>query len=378
MRTMKKSIFKTMILSVIIALFAQTNANACTGICLVAKDSGVVYGRTMEWGTFDLNSRVAIVPIGFEFVGSTPDGVNGIKYKVKYGFVGLDMIGTNFIADGLNEKGLSVGMFYFSGEVEYATYKKENAKNCLTSMDVAGYILSQFSSVAEVKEKLNNVTIVPVVEKAIGTTTDTHWMINDKSGASIVIEVVDGKFKIFDAPLKVCTNKPSYDWHMTNVRNYINLSQNGFPTKTLNGLEIKPTGHGTSLLGMPGDNTPPSRFIRATVWTQLARELDNAEEAVYETFRILDNFQLPIGGDAAEGNVGDDTEKTNELMRSSTIWTTAWNLTDLTLNYHTQHNRRVRRLDLKEIDFGNMGNEIVHLSLDKEKKEDIENITPKL
>jgi len=48
------------------------------------------------------------------------------------------------------------------------------------------------------------------------------------------------------------------------------------------------------------------------------------------------------------------------------------------LNYHTQHNRRVRRLDLKEIDFGNMGNEIVHLPLDKVKKEDIEYITPKL
>ena len=375
---MKKCIYKTLILSLIISLLTQTNTNACTGICLVAKDSGVVYGRTMEWGTFDLNSRVAIVPIGFEFIGSTPDGVNGIKYIVKYGFVGLDMIGTDFMADGLNEKGLSVGMFYFSGEVEYAEYEKKDAENCLTSMDVASYILSQYSSVAEVKEKLNNVIIVPVIEKAIGTTTDTHWMVNDKSGASIVIEVVDGKFKIFDAPLKVCTNKPSYDWHMTNVRNYINLSQNGFPSKTLNGLEIKPTGHGTSLLGMPGDNTPPSRFIRATVWTQLARELDSAEEAVYETFRILDNFQLPLGGDAAEGNVADDAKKNPELMRSSTIWTTAWNLTDLTLNYHTQHNRRVRRLDLKEIDFRNMGNDIVHLKLDKEKKEDIENITPKL
>ncbi len=375
---MKKSIYKTLILSLTIVLFTQTNVNACTGICLVAKDGGVVYGRTMEWGTFDLNSRVAIVPRGFEFIGSTPDGVNGVKYKVKYGFVGLDMIGTDFIADGLNEKGLAVGMFYFSGEVDYAKYEKKYAEKCLTSMDIVSYILSRFSSVAEVKEKINNVIIVPVIEKAIGTTTDAHWMINDKSGASIVIEVVDGKFKIFDAPLKVCTNKPSYDWHITNVRNYINLSQKGFPAKTLNGLEIKPTGHGTSLLGMPGDNTPPSRFIRATVWTQLARELDNAEEAVYETFRILANFQLPLGDDAAEGNVADDATKSPELMRSSTIWTTAWNLTDLTLNYHTQHNRRVRRLDLKEIDFKNIGNEIVHLSLDKVKKEDIENITPKL
>ncbi|WP_297440427.1 choloylglycine hydrolase family protein [Sulfurimonas sp.] len=374
---MKKNIFKIVISSIVLMLFTQGNLSACTGICLVAKDGGVVYGRTMEWGTFDLKSRVAIVPRGFQFVGSTPDGLNGIPYKTKYGFVGLDMIGTNFIADGLNEKGLAVGMFYFSGEVEYAKYEKKNAKNCLTSMDISGYILSQFSSVKEVREKLNTLTIVPVFEKAIGTTTDTHWMITDKNGDSIVVEVVSGKFKIFDAPLKVITNKPSYDWHMTNMRNYINLSQNGFPAKTLNGLKIKPTGHGTSLLGMPGDNTPPSRFVRAVVWTQLARELDNPKEAVYETFRILDNFQLPIGGDAAEGSVG-DTNKTHDLMRSSTIWTTAWNLTDLTLNYHTQHNRRVRQLNMKKIDFGNMGKKIVHLPLDKEKKQDIENITPQL
>ncbi|NPD47743.1 linear amide C-N hydrolase [Lentimicrobium sp. S6] len=375
---MKRNIFKTVILSVIITLFAQTNSNACTGISLVAKDGGVVYGRTMEWGTFDLNSRVTIVPIGYNFVGSTPDGVNGIEYKVKYGFVGLDMIGTDFFAEGLNEKGLTAGMFYFSGEVGYAKYEKSDAKNCLTSNDVVGYILSQFATVAEVKEKINDVKVVPVIEPSLGITTDLHWFVNDKSGASIAIELVDGKLKIFDAPLKVITNKPSYDWHMTNVRNYINLSQKGFPTRTYNGLEIKPTGHGTSLLGMPGDNTPPSRFIRATIWTQQARELDNAEEAVYETFRILSNFQLPYGGDAAEGNRADDVAENPDIMRSSTLWTTAWDLTDLTLNYHTQHNRRVRQLDLKEIDFANMGNNMVHLTLDKEKKQDIENITPKL
>ncbi len=375
---MKSINFKTLVLSILLTTITIFNTKACTGICLVAKDGGVVYGRTMEWGTFDLNSRVAIVPRGFKFIGSTPDGVNGIKYDTKYGFVGLDIIGTNFIADGLNEKGLSMGMFYFSGEVGYANYEKKYANKSLTSMDVTSYVLSQFSSVKEVKEKINDVLIVPVIEKAIGRTTDLHWMLNDKNGDSIVIEVVDGKFKIFDAPLKVCTNKPSYDWHMTNLRNYLNLTQNGFSAKTLNGVEIKPTGHGTSLLGMPGDNTPPSRFIRATIWTQLARELTTAEEAVYEVFRILDNFQLPIGDDTAEGNIAADLLKSSDIMRSSTIWTTAWNLTDLTLNYHTQHNRRVRRLDLKEIDFGNMGTKIVHIKLDKEKKEDIDNITPKL
>lgn len=108
----------------------------------IAKDGGVVYGRTMEWGTFDLNSRVAFVTRNFNFTGLTPDGQNGKQYSAKYGFVELDMIGTDFITDGLNEKGLSVGMFYFSGEVEY---EKSNASNCITSMDVSGHILSQFS-----------------------------------------------------------------------------------------------------------------------------------------------------------------------------------------------------------------------------------------
>ncbi len=71
--------------------------NACTGICLISKDGGVVYGRTMEWGSFDLHSRVSIIPRGFSFTGLTPEGLNGKIYIAKYGVVGLDMIGTDYI-----------------------------------------------------------------------------------------------------------------------------------------------------------------------------------------------------------------------------------------------------------------------------------------
>jgi choloylglycine hydrolase len=162
---------------------------------------------------------------------------------------------------------------------------------------------------------------------------------------------------------------------MTNLQNYVNLSANSFPPKKMEGIEVKPTGAGSGLLGLPGDNTPPSRFIRAVTWTQTARPLENAEEAVYEAFRILDNFQLPLGPDAAEGS---GHESNNELMRASTIWTVAWNLTDLTLNFHTQHNRRVRRLDVKKIDFSKMGSDIVYIPLDEKKEQDIMDITTKL
>lgn len=61
-------------------------------------------------------------------------------------------------------------------------------------------------------------------------------------------------------------------------------------------------------------------------------------------------------------------------MRSFTFWTSAWNLSDLTLNYHTQHNRRVRMLDLKKIDFSDMGEEIVHIEMDEKKEQDVKEI----
>ena len=84
-----------------------TIVHACTGIRLSVKDGSAVYGRTMEWGTFDLNSRVAIIPHGYEFTGLTPDGHNGKKWKSKYGVIGLDMLGKDLFADGMNEKGLA-------------------------------------------------------------------------------------------------------------------------------------------------------------------------------------------------------------------------------------------------------------------------------
>ncbi len=68
-------------------------AFGCTGVTLKAQDGAVLYGRTMEWGTFDLNSRIIIFPRGMEFTGATPDGKPGIKWKSKYGVVGIDGVG---------------------------------------------------------------------------------------------------------------------------------------------------------------------------------------------------------------------------------------------------------------------------------------------
>ncbi|MBN2363727.1 choloylglycine hydrolase family protein [candidate division WOR-3 bacterium] len=347
-------------------------AYACTGIRLIAMDESVVYGRTMEWGKFDLQSRVIIVPRGYSFTGLTPEGFNGREWQAKYGYVGLDMMGRDYLADGMNERGLAVGLFYHAGFAEYPIFEKDLAGITITAIDLTNYILSQFATTDEVRSGINEVRVVSVTEEAIGMSVYAHWMVTDASGKSIVIEFSEGEARIFENPLGVITNGPTYDWHMTNLRNYVNLSPVALPDKSIEGIDFAPLGGGSGMIGLPGDNTPPSRFVRAVAWSQTSRSTDNSAETVYELFRILDNFNIPLGAsEGSDGSLG------KEGMRSSTIWTTAWDLSERVLYYHTQHNRRVRVLYLNELDFSELGNDIIHLPLDQDKKQDTEDITPR-
>jgi choloylglycine hydrolase len=358
-------------LFVLLVLFA-VDTDACTGIRLIAKDNTVVYGRTVEWGAFDLNSRVAIVPRGYGFTGQTPDGYNGKRWTTKYGFVAIDMLEKDIFADAMNERGLAIGLFYHPGFASYMEYDKAKAAKTITAVDVISYILGNFATVEEAAEGMKQVRVVGVVEKAIGIETPAHWMVVDRSGKSIVIEYLKGELNIFENPLGVITNAPDYPWHMINLRNHVNLSPVAMPAMKLEDIDFHPLGAGSGMIGLPGDYTPPSRFVRAVAWTQTARPTDTSTETIYEVLRILDSFNLPLG--SAEGS--EQAKKLLEGMRSSTIWTSAWDLNESILYYHTQHNRRVRKLRITEIDFSKNPDTIVHLPLDKEKAQDYEDITP--
>jgi len=356
-----------------VALTASQAATglACTGIRLVAEDGTVVYGRTMEWGAFDLNSRVAIIPRGYAFSGLTPEGDNGKTWEAKYGAVALDMLEHDWFADGMNEAGLAVGLFYHPGFAEYPAYDPKQADKTISPMDVVGYLLTQFATIEEVRKGLEGVRIANVLEALVGIPDSAHWMVTEPSGASIVIEYAKGEVQFFENRLGVITNAPTYDWHTTNLRNYINLSPVALPTISLEEMDFAPLGAGSGMIGLPGDYTPPSRFVRAVAWTQTARSTPTSGETVYESLRILDNFNLPLGAAEGSGNSGSDLL---EGMRSSTIWTSAWDLEEEALFFHTQHNRRLRKVSLDNVDFHREG--IMHFPLDREKVQDIDHLTP--
>lgn len=344
-------------------------ADACTGFSLESKDGAVVYGRTMEWGAFDLNSQVVIMPRGQKFTAHTPDKRPGITWEGRHGFVGLDGLDADVILDGMNEKGLAVGGFYHPGFAVYQKYDKEKAGESMGPGDVIAYLLSTSATVEEAKTAIAKVRVTAVVAPPIGMAPPAHYLVVDPTGKSAVIEYLQGELKIFDAPLGVITNAPAYDWHEINLRNYINLSPVALPWRKMEDLDFKPLGAGSGLIGLPGDFTPPSRFVRAVAFSQTARPTPTGEETVYEVFRILDNFNVPLG--AAEGEGGSKAKG----MRSSTIWTTAWDTKNKMLFYHTQNNRRVRGVYFSRIDFVSPRG-MVRFPLDKVKSQDIEDVTP--
>jgi choloylglycine hydrolase len=363
--------FRACLVAIFVTLLSITpsgDVTACTGVTLKAKDGAVVYGRTMEWGSFDLNSQVVIVPRGYKFTALTPDRKPGVTWVGKYGFVGLDGLNYEVYLDGMNEKGLAVGGFYHPGFAEYQDYDPAKASECMGPGDVISYLLSTCATVEEAKAAIAKVRVTAVVAKVIGIAPPAHYIVTEPSGKAAVIEYHKGELRLFDAPLGVITNAPTYDWHEINLRNYLNLSAVALPSRKIEEMNFAPLGGGSGMIGLPGDFTPPSRFVRAVAFSKSARSTPTGEETVYELFRILDNFNVPLG--AAEGEGEDKTKG----MRSSTLWTTIWDTKNMVMYYHTENNRRVRQVDLKKLDF--TVKDRIRFPLDKEKKQDIEDVTP--
>lgn len=348
-----------------------TASYACTGITLTGRDGTTVFARTLEWGTFDLVPDLVVIPRGTELsAAEMPDGADGHSWTTTYGVAGITALGKVLFGDVMNERGLVVGTFYLPGFTEYQSYEPASADISMSSSDLAGYLATQYASVAEVREALGDVRVVPVIEEAIGIPPPLHFMVADPSGDAIVIQYVDGSPKIFEAPLGVITNAPNYDWHVTNLNNYLNLSAVALPSVEAAGQTFAPLGAGSGMLGLPGDFTPPSRFVRAVAFSQTARETEGGFDTVREAFRILDNFNVPIT--AAEGSASADGSE--DLIFSATQWTAASDLNTKRIYYHTQWNRNVRMVDVGAIDFDNANAGIVRVPLDASREPDVETI----
>ena len=344
---MKLTIRRVLTALLAAAIFLSGPAGACTGISLRAADGSVVVARTVEWALSDAaHDRLMVIPRRHGFASSTPEGQNGMRWEGRYGFVTMTAYGQPYGPDGLNEAGLYVGMYYLPGFADYAPHVPAEAARALSVGDFMQWMLSSFATVEEVRARLGDVRVVNVDDPRFGgAALPFHWKVADPSGRSIVIEIVDGGMvKVYDAFLGVITNSPTYDWHLLNLRNFIGLSPAPRSGVTIGDVDLRPFGAGSGMIGLPGDFSPPSRFVRAAALTATVRPLVDAQDAVFEAFRILDSFNIPLGAVAPATQIARDIEGATQI-------TSASDLKNRIYYFHTMHNRQVRAIDLKKIDF---------------------------
>jgi choloylglycine hydrolase len=310
---------------------------ACTDFQIKAEDNTVVIGRSMEFPV-DLHSNVVIVPRGEQFVSINDKGIKGITWTNKYGFLGIDAFNLkNCYVEGFNEKGLAFDALMFTG----AKYQPAEPGKFVTISNFGSWIMGNFSTVDEVKAALPKINVVSMSLKEMHGELYAHVALHDAIGKNLVIEFIDGQVKVYDNPLGVMTNRPDFDWQINNLRNYINLDAHDQKDKMLNGLKLEPTGVGSGLLGLPGDWTPPSRFVRVAYSLDAALPVQDVSEAVNLAEHLLNVVDIPKG--AIKENPAPFIH-----MEGYAQWVVIKDLTDRILYYKTYENTAWKKVDLKK------------------------------
>jgi choloylglycine hydrolase len=347
-----------------IAGFGTSGADACTSMIFKADDGTRIYARTMEWGASDLKSEMMLVPRAMAFSSALGDGKTGAAWKNQYGFVGVNAAGLPYATDGMNEAGLTVGALFFPGFAKYQEVKADELPTTVSNVDVVNYILSNFKTVDEVRNAMPKIRVVrnAEIEKEFGTPLPLHHVVSDATGASIVIEYMDGQLSITENKVGAMTNSPGYDWHLLNLRNYANLTPQAAPPHSIDGVSLAPFGAGSGMLGLPGDFTPPSRFVRAVAFVNTMIPAKDAANAVNAASVMLNNFDIPKGL-VREGGPED-------FHLGYTQWSVIADMSHKVYYYWTMYDRRMRSVDLSKLDFG--GKAISSFPLDKVRVEDIQ------
>ena len=283
----------------------------CT--CIDFRSKYFYFGRNLDL-EYNFGEKVVITPRDYLF-----ELKNGSKLKTKYAIMGMATVVNNYplYADAVNEKGLCMAGLYFPGN---AVYNKEIEQNInIASFELIPWVLGNFSNITELKKELNNLNIIDAKFNENLSAVQLHWMISDED-ESIVLEQVEDGLKIYDNPFGVLTNNPPFNYHKINISNYMNLSckypENRFTDK----IDLEVFGQGISMIGLPGDVTPPARFVRAAFNKSNSVECSNENEAISQFFHILDSVAMLKGTVLTKENKLDMTTYSSCINASKGIY----------------------------------------------------------
>jgi len=301
----------------------------CTAISYQTKDH--YFGRNLDL-EYSYEERVTITPRNYPFIFRRAG-----ELREHYAMIGMAYVqdGYPLYYDATNEKGLSMAGLLFAGNAYYSKEEEENREH-ISPFEFIPWILGQCSSVEEAKEKLEHLQMVEIHFSEKLPLTPLHWMISDKD-ACIVVEVVEEGVKVYDNPVKVLTNNPPFPYQMMNLNQYRGLSRKDVDCTFAEDVELTQYSRGMGALGLPGDLSSSSRFVRAAFHRMNAESGETEVESVSQFFHLLGSVEMSRGSVELPGGALDKT-----------VYSSCCN-TDKGIYYYTTYdNREIIGVDMRK------------------------------
>lgn len=262
----------------------------CTAVTFETEDKIRFLARTMDF-SFQLDAEPIYIPRNHEFSSQ----IEGSSFSGEYAFMGAgrDIKGYLF-ADGFNEKGFGIATLYFEQNAQFSKRKSSKKLN-IAPEELVSWALGNVSSVEDFVDKISKVNIIEQENKFLKKNLPLHWIVSDNTGNTKVLEITKNGEHIYDNPVGVMTNSPEFPWHLTNLGHYNSLQPDEHTPKTYGKFSPIPDGPGNGLMGIPGDFTAASRFIRAAVLRQYSIAAKGPEEGVTAIKHILNAVDIPKG-----------------------------------------------------------------------------------
>ena len=308
----------------------------CTAITFNGKDT--YFGRNLDL-EYRLNEAVTIMPRNFP-----------LKYRFidteSYhpAIIGMATVREDYplYYDAANEYSLAMAGLNFVGNAVYSP-PKENKLN-ITTFELIPYILGNCKNVFEAVTLLKQINITDTPFNKELSVGYLHWIIADKN-SSIVVEPLKEGIKIYDNPVGVLTNNPTFDFHLKNLNQYINLTPNDNKKAFAENLNFPFLSHGLGAVGLPGDLSSISRFVRATYHKFCTVKPETEEESVTNFFHILNSVFQTEGLTRFDGKF------------EKTVYSSCINIDKCIYYYKTYENCRISKIDRFATDF--KGNSII-------------------
>ena len=274
---------RSIAVSILLAGLLLQNATACTEVVLNKTPGLVISGRTLDYNA-ELGSKICFREKGTQVKdpGASWTQIKGepLSWTAKYSAVLVDAFDEPAFVDGMNTEGLSAACLW-QADTELPTSTNAGTQP-LSNVALVEYIVENAKDVAEAEKLISGLSLYLSTYK--GQPMVLHWIINDRSGKSIVVEQKNGKPKFFHEIDKVgvMANQPSYDQHLAKL-------------KAMEEAQTKDPGSFT----LPGDYNSSSRFLKSAFLVSHLPQIDSCEQGVSTAMQVLHNVESPKGAQSS-------------------------------------------------------------------------------